>query len=282
MRAHRGVQYALLLPAVLWVLAFTIYPLLYSVRLSFYRVRVGRSDIFVGLDNYARMLADQRLWESARVTLVYVVAAVAIEVLLGLALALLYTNPMPGRSAWRAILSLPLFATPIAVGYLFFTIFYEEGGLINAFLPWRVPWLSNPQWAVASIVLVDVWQWTPFAFLVLLAGLQNIPEDLFEAARLEARSRWQLFRHITLPLIGPTLVIVLLFRLTEALKVLDIPFSLTGGGPGTATQVYSLYAYRTGLRFFDLGYASAMALVLLVFVMIIVTALFRRVRETYE
>ncbi len=282
MRAHRGVQYALLLPAVLWVFAFTIYPLLYSLRLSFYRVRVGRSDIFVGLDNYGRMLADQRLWESARVTLVYVAAAVAIELLLGLALALLYTNPMPGRSAWRAILSLPLFATPIAVGYLFFTIFYEEGGLINAFLPWRVPWLSNPQWAVASIVLVDVWQWTPFAFLVLLAGLQNIPEDLFEAARLEARSRWQLFRHITLPLIGPTLVIVLLFRLTEALKVLDIPFSLTGGGPGTATQVYSLYAYRTGLRFFDLGYASAMALVLLVFVMMIVTALFRRVRETYE
>lgn len=276
------VKYLLLMPAITWVLAFTIYPLIYSLRLSFFRVRPGRGDIFIGLENYARAFTDGSLWSSAKVTLFFVAAAVATEVLLGLVLAILYTNPMPGRTVWRALLTLPLFATPIAVGYLFFTIFYEEGGLINAFLPRRIPWLSNPEWAVASITLVDVWQWTPFTFLVLLAGLQNIPEDLFEAARLEASSRWQLFRHITLPLISPTLIIVLLFRLTEALKVFDIPFSLTGGGPGTATQVYSLYAYRTGLRFFDLGYASAMAFLLLVVVMVIVTLLFRRVREAYE
>lgn len=270
------------MPAVVWVLAFTMYPLLYSLRLSFFRVRPGREDIFIGLENYLRAFRDENLWRAVEVTIVFVVAAVVLEMLLGLLLALLYSNPMRGRNLWRALLTLPLFATPIAVGYLFFTILYEEGGLINSFLPWRVPWLSNPQWAVASITLVDIWQWTPFTFLVLLAGLQSIPDDLFEAARLETRSRWQLFRYITLPLISPTLIIVLLFRLTEALKVLDIPFSLTGGGPGTATQVYSLYAYRTGLRFFDLGYASAMAFLLLGVVMAIVTLLFRRVREAYE
>ena len=129
--------------------------------------------------------------------------------------------------------------------------------------------------------MVDVWQWTPFAFLVFLAGLQNIDEEQLDAARLETESEWKIFFHIVLPLLQPIVVIVLLLRLAEALKLFDIPFALTGGGPGIATQSYVFFAFRTGLRFFDVGYASALSYALLIIVMIIVTLFFNRLRQTY-
>lgn len=283
MLVGRGTKTLLLMPAVIWVLVFTIFPLLYSLRMAFYTVRIGRDDLFVGFNNFARAFQDQRAIEAAKVTLGFIIMAVALEMVLGLTLALLFNAPrLPWRNTLRALMVLPLFATPVAVGYLFFTIFYEEGGLINAFLPWKVPWLSHPNWALVSIALVDVWQWTPFTFLVLLAALQSIPSEMYEAAIIDTSSRWDVFRNVVLPALQPTLIIVFLLRLTEAVKVFDIPFSLTGGGPGTATQVFSLFAYRTGLRFFDLGYASALAYLLLICVMVVVTIFFGRIRQIYE
>ena len=160
----------------------------------------------------------------------------------------------------------------------FSRFFYEEGGPLG-FL--GIPFLSNPSWALFSVILVDVWQWTPFCFLVFLAALQGVPDELYEAARIDGASGSDLLTKVLLPLLQPTIYIVLLLRLAEALKLFDIPFALTGGGPGVATQSYSFLAFRTGLRFFDLGYASAMAYGLLIVVMIIVTIFFRRLRETY-
>ncbi|HHV61223.1 MAG TPA: sugar ABC transporter permease [Firmicutes bacterium] len=250
--------------------------------MSFYNVRIGQGDVFVGLNNFARVFTNEQARSAAFITLKIVVIAVAVELVLGLALAILFNRAMPARGLLRTILTMPLFATPIAIGYLFFTIFYEEGGLINGLIPWKVPWLSDPGLAAISISLVDIWQWTPFCFLVFLAALQGLSEELYEAARIEASSGWQVFRHITLPLIQPTIVIVLLLRLAEALKLFDIPFSLTGGGPGTATQVYSLFTYRTGLRFFDLGFASALSYIMLIVVMIIVSLFFRHLRQIYD
>jgi multiple sugar transport system permease protein len=145
----------------------------------------------------------------------------------------------------------------------------------------HIPFLSNPNWALVSVIIVDVWQWTPFCFLVFLAALQGVPDELIEAARIDGASAWDILARVLLPVLQPTIVIVLLIRLAESLKVFDIPFALTGGGPGIATQSYSLLAYRTGLRFFDLGYASAMAYGLLVVVMLIITFSFKRLRETY-
>jgi multiple sugar transport system permease protein len=182
------------------------------------------------------------------------------------------------RSALRTVMILPIFATPLAVGYLFFTIFYEEGGPLG-FL--GIPFLSDPGWAMFSIILVDVWQWTPFCFLVFLAALQGVPDELYEAARIDGASNVDMLTRVLLPLLQPTILIVLLLRLAEALKLFDVPFALTGGGPGIATQSYSFLAFRVGLRYFDLGYASAMSYVLLIVVMIIVTLFFRRLRETY-
>ncbi|MEZ5866575.1 MAG: sugar ABC transporter permease [Geminicoccaceae bacterium] len=314
MRWTSSVRNLFLMPAVVWVLIFTIFPLGYSLYAAFHTVTnetvVNRMEVprldkdgnpvlradgtprmktevvretvtnweFVGLDNFARLFTDKVLHEAIKVTAIFVGVGLAIQMTLGLALALLFNRNMPGRSLLRTIMILPIFATPVAAGYLFFTIFYEEGGPLG----WTgIPWLSNPGWALVSVIVVDVWQWTPFCFLVFLAALQGIPDELLEAAKLDTNSSWSTFKNILLPLMMPTIVIVLLLRFAEAMKVFDIVASLTVGGPGNATQSLSYLAFRTGLRFFDVGYASAIAYTLLALVMVIVTILFKRIRTIY-
>lgn len=280
------IKYPFILPSMIWVLAFTIFPLIYSFGLSFFRVRLGKPATFIGLNNFIRILSDYKLGNSLRVTLMYVAITVSIQLVLGILIALLFHQEIRGKSIFRALLILPIFCTPIAVGYLGLTIFYEEGGPLNSILMnlfgWKVPWLSNPFWAWVAVLLLDIWQWTPFCFLVILAGLQSLPEEIYDAAYIDSSSEWEIFRKITFPMVQPVVVIVLLLRLIESFKIFDVIYSLTGGGPGTATEVYSLYTYRTGLKFFDFGYASALGYVLLAMVMIVVNLFFRRVRQVYE
>ncbi len=301
-------------PAVLWVLAFTVFPLVYSLYISFHnvesRMEVTREKVpmmdasgkpvldtkgqprtktevirtnvtnykFLGGINFARLLGDPQVGSAVWVTAIFVLVAVPAQIVLGILLAVLFNRNLPLRPVLRMVMILPIFATPLAVGYLFFTIFYEEGGPLG-FL--GIPFLSNPAWALLSVILVDVWQWTPFCFLVFLAALQSVPDELIENALLDAKSQGQIFWAVILPHLHPTIVIVLLLRLAEALKLFDIPFALTGGGPGIATQSYSFLAFRTGLRYFDVGYASAMAYCLLVVVMVVVSLFFRRLRGIY-
>ncbi|RKX95575.1 MAG: sugar ABC transporter permease, partial [Spirochaetes bacterium] len=240
-----------LLPAAIWVLAFTIFPLLYGLRLSLFNVKIGFPDEFVGFRNYIHIVKDANALHAFMVTLIFVGAGVTVEIILGMLFALLFNRPMPGRGFLRTIMTMPLFATPIAVGFLFITIFYEEGGLINGILHVKIPWLSTYFWALISVIIVDIWQWTPFCFLIFLAALQGVPDDYYEAAMLETKSKWQVFWHITFPVIQPTIILVLLLRVTEAFKVFDIPYTMTGGGPGNATQVLTMYAFRVGFRFFN-------------------------------
>jgi len=154
--------------------------------------------------------------------------------------------------------------------------------LINGLLNIKIPWLSNPYWALVSIILVDIWQWTPFCFLIFLAALQGIPDDYYEAAMLETKNTWKVFKSVTVPIIQPTIVLVLLLRITESFKVFDIPFTLTTGGPGVATQVLTMFAYRVGMRFFNFGYSSAISFILFIVIMAIMMTLFRRIRQTYQ
>ncbi|HMR32455.1 MAG TPA: sugar ABC transporter permease [Geminicoccaceae bacterium] len=314
MRWTGRIRHLFLMPAVVWVVVFTIFPTVYSLYSAFHTVTsetvttrsqepmvdaagkpqlrpdgtprtrtvVNRETVntwqFVGLDNFARMGRDPVLLEAVRVTAIFVAAAVSAEMILGLFLAFVFNRSLPGRSLMRTIMILPIFATPVAAGYLFFTIFYEEGGPLG----WtNIPWLSDPSWALVSVIIVDVWQWTPFCFLVLLAGLQGIPDEMLESARLDTNSTWDLWRLVILPMLQPVIIIVLLLRIAEALKVFDVVASLTVGGPGNATQSLSYLAFRTGLRFFDVGYASAIAWTLLAFVMVVVTLFFKRVRSVY-
>lgn len=275
-----------ILPAVIWILFFTIFPLLYAIYTSFWSFRFGQRNQFVWFDNYERIFIDQNLHSALIVTITFVIVTVGVQMVLGFGLALFFNREVKGKNIFRALMTLPLFATPVAVGYLGITLYYESNGPINAFIAalggTGRPWLSNPTWAPIAVMLIDIWQWTPFVFLVSLAGLQGLPQDMYEAAKVDGGSGWSLFRHITLPLMAPTLWLILLLRVVEAFKVFDIPTSLTLGGPGRATEVYSLFTYRTALRFFDHGYAAVQGFLLLFIVMVLVSLLYGRIRALYE
>jgi multiple sugar transport system permease protein len=279
-------KYFFLLPAIVWILIFTIFPLLYAIYNSFFSFRYGKINQFVGLANFGRLFTDANLHGALWITITFVAVTVTAEMLLGFGLALIFSREIYGKNVWRAMMTLPLFATPVAMGYLGITLFYETNGPVNALIAalggTPPPWLSNPTWAPIAVMLVDIWQWTPFVFLVALAGLQGLPEDVYEAAKVDGSSGLQLFRHITLPLMAPILWLILLLRLVEAFKVFDIPSSLTLGGPGRATEVYSLFTYRTALRFFDHGYAATQGFLLLIIVSIIISLLYGRIRDLYD
>jgi multiple sugar transport system permease protein len=287
MQERSRIKFAFVLPGMIWVLAFTIFPLLYSLRLSFFAARLGNVQRFIWFDNFVRAFNDYRFWNSLQITVLFVVFSVSLTVLLGLGLALLFHRAVRGQRVFRSLFTMPLFTAPIALGYLGLTIFHEQVGAVNTIL--RALGVVNlPSWFSAvwparlAIVLVDVWQWTPFCFLVLLAGLQSLPDEVYEAAVIDTSSGWDLFRFITLPLLTPVLFTVTILRLVEAFKVLDIPFSMTSGGPGAATQTYSFYIYLTGLRNFNAGYASALAYILLIIILMISLFFFNRLRQIYE
>ena len=170
-----------LVPAVIWIVAFTVFPLLYALRTSFYSFRFGQINQFVGLDNFARLFTDRNLHHGLQVTLIFVAVTVFVEMVLGFGLALFLNREMRGKNILRAIMILPLFATPVAVGYLGITLYYERNGPVNAFVRALggsdIPWLSDPGWALISVMILDIWQWTPFVFLVCLAALQGLPQE---------------------------------------------------------------------------------------------------------
>jgi len=288
MTMHRDrVKYLFVVPGIVWVLAFTIFPLLYSFRLAFMKSRLGQAQTFVGLNNFIWAFGDYRFWDTLEWTVIFVIVSVTLTVSIGLGLALLFNRPVRGQKVFRALFTMPMFTAPIALGYLGLTIFHEQVGAVNTILRafgmvTLPPWFSDAGLARLAIIMVDIWQWTPFCFLVLLAGLQAMPEEVYEAAKLDSSSGWDVFRFITFPLLTPVLFTVTMLRLVEAFKVLDIPFAMTSGGPGSSTQTYSFYIYLTGLRNFNAGYASALAYILLFFMMAISLYFFRRLRSNYE
>lgn len=272
-------------PGIVWVFAFTIFPLLYTIYLSFARTTL-KGNVFAGLGNYVEIFGDYRFWSGFRVTLIFVGGSVTLTVVLGLLIALLLNRAIRGIRILRSFSILPMFAAPVALGYLGMTIFYEQGGPINNILTFlglgQVPWLSNPRWALVSVLLVDAWQWTPFVFLVMLAALQSVPPELYEVARLDTRSGWKLFSRITLPLVRAPLGTVVILRFVEAFKVFDIPYTLTNGGPGIATRTLTYDIYTTALRNQNFGYSAAMAVLMLIIVLIVTFVFFRAYGDIYD
>jgi len=272
-------------PGVLWVFAFTIFPLVHTLYLSLESTGLG-GNRFTGLRNYARLWNDYRFWSALRFTLTFVAISVVVTVVLGAVLALALNRGVRGTRVFRTLSILPMFAAPIALGYLGLTIFYEKGGPINNVLAAlglrQLPWLANARWALISILAVDVWQWTPFVFLVVLAALQSVPAELVEAARLETSSSWAVLSHITFPLIRGPLGTVVILRIVEAFKVFDIPFTLTNGGPGLATRSLTYDVYTTALRNQNFGYAASIAVVMLVLVMVVAVVFYRLYGSAYE
>jgi multiple sugar transport system permease protein len=256
-----------LAPALAVLLALSIYPLIYSITISLQQETAA--GISWTLGNFTRLFSDGFFWTAMVHTFIYAAVALTCEFLLGLGLALLLNNQIRGRGFFRASLLVPMMLPTVVVGVVWRLMLNPNFGAVNGTLKQfgidteRLTWTASPKLAMLSVIAVDVWQWTPFVFLVLLAGLQAIPQEPYEAALIDGSSRWQTFRHVTLPLLKPSILIVLLLRTMDLLRVFDQIFILTEGGPGFATETISLYIYRAAFRFFDFGYAAAMSFVLL-------------------
>jgi multiple sugar transport system permease protein len=268
-----------LAPTIVVLLALTVYPLIYSIRVSLQT----ESGTFT-FSNFSRLVSDQFFRSALTHTFVYAVAALTIEFLLGLALAMLLDETMRGRNWFRALLLVPLMLPPVVVGVIWRLLLNSNFGALNGTLKRfgvstdSLTWTASPKLAMASIIVADVWQWTPFMFLILLAGLQAIPQEPYEAALVDGSTAWQTFRYVTLPLLKPAILIALLLRTIDLLRVFDHIFILTEGGPGFATETLSLYIYRTAFRFSNFGYAAAMSFVLLLLTNLISVAYMRMLR----
>src|SRR5256714_8104998 len=286
LHTDRMAKYLFILPGVIWVLVFTIFPLVYSLRESFFESYLDLPEHFVGFDSFARAFGDYQFWEALRITVILVVSTVTCTVVLGLLLALLFHHNIRGIRVLRALFTLPLFATPVAIGYLGIIIFSSDNGPVNALLRTvglkGVPWLDTGTGSLAAVALTDIWQWTPFCLIVFLAALQGLPDDLYEAARLDTSSRWQMFWGVTLPLIAPTVLTVVILRVVEAFKIVDIPFSLTGAARGSIRRRFSSSSSSLGCPFTTPAITSALAYVGLVLVLVVATIYFARTREVFD
>jgi multiple sugar transport system permease protein len=282
--SRRATLRLMLVPAVVWILALALFPLLYSLYLSFTSRRLsGTTGAWVGLDNFSQAFSDARFVDALQFTAIFTVTSVGIEMVLGFALALLLDSVTRARGTVRTIWTLPLFATPVAIAYLALTMFNESGGLVNSALEGiglgGVQWLSSPSVAPLTIILLDVWQWTPFVVLILFAALQSIPTEISEAARVDGATTPQFIRTLVLPLLKPALLTVLFLRIADSVKMFDFAFALTGGGPGTSTEPASLYVFRQALDNFRLGYGSALAYILFAASILLGTAILAWVRR---
>jgi multiple sugar transport system permease protein len=280
---ERRFAWALLGPALLLLLVITTAPLVYLLWTSLQRLDLGMPWLtgFAGLDNVARMGADPRFWNSLVLTAIYTGSTVVLQVLVGLGLALLVLQIPKGQGVLRVAAILPIVLAPVVVGLFWRTlVLAPDFGLVD--LVTRSlglgshNWLGDPQLALISVIAIHTWQWTPFAFLVLLASLATLPPDLYEAARIDRASAWKRFVHITLPLIRPAIVMVVILRTVTALSAFAAIFAATGGGPGSATEILNLYAYRTSFTELNLGYGAALATVLLAITLLVSWLLFRR------
>jgi multiple sugar transport system permease protein len=266
-------------PAVGLLLALSIYPLIYSIKVSF-TSEAGR---FTGA-HYARLFEDRLFSVACWQTAIYAGVALTVEFVLGLGLALLVDSLGRGRGVFRAGLLAPMLLPPVVAAVIWRLIYNPQFGVLNGTLrqagipTQRLTWTSGESSAMFSVILVDIWEWTPFLFLLLSAGLQAIPQEPYEAARIDGASPWQVFRDITLPLLKPTIVLALLLRAMDLARIFDQVFILTQGGPGFATETVSLYIYRTAFRFFNFGYAAAMSFVVLALTTIFARALLRVMR----
>jgi len=265
-------------PAVVTIVLLSIFPLLYSLWLSFVRWDLQvQEHPFVGLGNYAAAVTDPRVWGSLGVTLVILVAGVALEFLLGLGLALVLVDELRGKRFIIPLLMLPVMMVPIVVAFTWKMLWDAQYGAINQILgiitghPVLVAWLAKTDTALLAIIVTEVWQWTPFMFLVLLAGLAGVSPELYEAAAIDGANWWQSFWNITLPSLSRVIAVAILFRSQDAFKAFDVIFGTTGGGPGFSTQTISYYLYDLGFKFFRMGYAASISYLVVILLSVAAT-----------
>lgn len=272
------VKHLFLGPALVYMLGVIVFPFLFTIALSFSPWNVHKAGFGkLGLMNYQNLLLDGRFWHSFLTLGIVVAVAFSLEYWIGMGLALLLTDKRKGDQFFRVLFLIPMMVTPAVIAAVWRTMFHESLGPFNDILRRLgfagIPWLSNNAMALVSVIIVDVWQWTSFLFIMLLAGLLQLPHEPYEAAAIDGASRFQSFRYITMPLLRPVTVGVTLIRLIEMSKIMETIYVITSGGPGTSTETTSYYILIRGFREFRLGYASALSLVYLILMTVALTFL---------
>ena len=269
----------LVTPAILILFVMNIFPLLWSFGLSFFNYKASSQRVprFRGLDNYADVLTDDKVWERFQTTAVIVGSSVILQLIVGFLLALLFAKAFPMRRVVLMLVLAPMMLSFVSVG-VFFKLFYEPtfgvvSYVLNAFTSEPFVMLGSPQGAIIGIVIADAWMWSPFVLLLVLAGLVSVPKYLYEAAEIDRASKWRTFRTITFPYIKSLLLLAVLFRTIETFKLFDIVYIITEGGPGSSTETIAVYLYRTAFQFFKTSQSSALAYFVL-FIVIVLTNLY--------
>jgi len=280
---ERNFKYVIVAPAIFVLLLVGLFPLIYSLIVSFQGLGMIEQDTsFQGLLNYKTLFHDARLWESIGHTLIFTAVALPIELALGLLLAHLFLEKMPGRAIFIALLTLPTMISPIVSGATWRLLFDHHFGPINQIIAWfaghQVPiiWIINPTTVYPAILICEIWQWTPFMFLILLAALSNVDKSLLEAAELDGAPYLTVFRRIVLPAIWPVMSVALLIRGLDLMRLFDIVWALTRGGPGTMTETVSVYTYLEGFEQFEVSYTAAIAFLVIFLLTVAVMWLLKR------
>ncbi len=268
-----------LAPAAIVLGAVALFPALAVIGLSLQqRSPLGGPPRFTGIDNYAQLLGDGRFWNALWNTVYFTLVSVALELVLGLIMALLLVRAFRGRAILYSLVLLPWAMPTVVSARMWEWLYNADYGVLNYLLGADINWLGSPAWAMHAAILVDVWKTTPFVALLLLAGLQTIPRELYAAAAIDGAGPWTTLRRVTLPLLAPLMLVVLIFRTIDAFRVFDTIYVLTGGGPANSTETLSIYAYKVLFQNLQFGYGSALAVTVLVIVALLTAAYARLLR----
>ncbi|MCC6469288.1 MAG: sugar ABC transporter permease [Alphaproteobacteria bacterium] len=270
---RRRQYYRFIYPALAIILAVIVFPWLFTLYMSVHEWKVGSAREFVGFDNYLKLAADQRFRESVGHTLYFTFLAVLLPLGFGTLAALVFHRDFPLRGLLRTIFILPMMATPVAVALVWTMMFHPQLGVLNYLLGLAgIPphtWVYSPGTVISSLVLVEIWHWTPLVMLIVLGGLAAAPTEPYESAVIDGASRFQMFRYITLPLIMPFIVVAAVIRTIDALKTFDTIYVITQGGPGTSSETINIFLYLQAFAFYNIGYASAVVVVFFVLVVML-------------
>jgi multiple sugar transport system permease protein len=263
--------YAILFPSIAVIAIFRFFPMLQAFYVSLTSYDLLSPPVFIGLNNFVDLVQDPSFINSAQVSVTYVVFSVVPVWVLSLALALLFNRSIRGKNLFRAAVFMPV-VMPAVVNAVVWTFMYQQDGVVNTIIGWfgvdPIPWLRSSAWALWAVIIIGIWRATPYYMVIFLAGLQAIPEEYYEAAQIDGANGWAQFRHITLPLLQPTTMLVVVMSVIVALKVFAVPLIMTGGGPADATRVLPLFIYQTAFEFFKMGRAAAMSVFLFIAMMI--------------
>jgi len=288
-RKKRIMPWLFVLPCVVIILLVTIFPTIYSFGLSFTKWEISLPNKpFIGFGNYAALFKDVRFLHSLFITAIVVVVGVGIEMVLGFGLGQILSVRMRGKRFFVAALLLPVMVMPVVVGYTWRLLWDASYGPINQIIGWIIgkpfqyTWLAKTWTAIFAILVTEIWQWTPFMFLVFLSGIVSLNPEIFEAADIDGASNLNKLRYLTIPLLRPIIIVALLIRGLDALKFFDVIFALTGGAPGNSTETISFFIYKTGYQFFRLGYGAAASFILLIALIIILTYLLKKFKAVVD